>query len=134
MSNIASTTNAAEVKIAEAPAFYFANVLMNQVADRELYEEESEPRPSAAAIATASLALAQLDEKFREAYEIEPFWGQLSLVWRSDQGKRVKATFGGNGAFSVYHEQLRQGRVIDSQLETLSSDPISYLKERLAWL
>jgi hypothetical protein len=114
-------------------ALNFADRILRVLGDRDFREDESEPIPNSSAVADAAMILARLDEQRRNDFEIEPFWGQLSLIWRSGAGKRVKATIGGDGSFSVYHERMADGRVVESELVN-PQNRVGYLNERLAWL
>lgn len=108
--------------------------LMLVLGDRSIYEDDTEPKPSRDALVTAAFILSGLSDHFRNNCEIEPFWGQLSLIWRSGLEKRVKATFGGDGTLSIYHERMAGGRVVDSGMEVTHGPAGSVLAERLAWL
>jgi len=118
----------------EASLYELLNRLMEAVGDRSLYEDIHEPRPGAGAVVTAAVTLSRLNDRFRDTLEIEPFWGQLSLVWRSGRERRVKATFGGDGRLSIYYEQMIDGRVIDSGMDTPQDNFTGHLANRLIWL
>ena len=118
----------------EAVIFGLANRIMQTVGDRSLYEDDTEPQPNTNALVAATIALSKMDELFRDSCEIEPYWGQLSLVWRSGREKRVKATFGAEGTLSIYHERMAEGKVVDSGMEIVQDDVARHLANRLAWL
>ena len=118
----------------EALIYDLVNRIMASVADRTLYEDVSEPRPSSEAVASAAVTLYKLSADYRDELEIEPFWGQLSLIWRSGHEKRVKATFGGDGRLSIYYERMADGHVVDSGMLTPQNNFTNNLGNRLAWL
>ncbi len=108
------------------------NKIADEVFNDDLYESTEERRPNTSVILEAALVLSQLPSEIDRA-EIEPYSGELSLVWRSGRTKRVKAMFGpGKKSFSVYHEQLVNGRVVEHHLRPQAND--AYLRDRLAWL
>jgi hypothetical protein len=107
---------------------------MTAVGDRTLYEDVLEPRPSIGAVVSAAVTVSRLNERFQEALEIEPYWGELSLIWRSGREKRVKATFDDDGRFSIYYEQMIGGHVTDSGMLTPQNNYSENLTNRLAWL
>jgi hypothetical protein len=108
------------------------NHLLDALSDAALYEQ-GEPKPSPETIALAANVLSRVEDRYRNNTEIEPYWGQLSLIWRTGREKRVKATFGGDSV-TVYHEEMIDGRVIDSGMETLRGSDTRELSARLAWL
>jgi hypothetical protein len=111
----------------------YANHLIEMTEDRALYEEDTEQRPNGVAIAQAAQTLAAVEQQFRESFEVEPFWGTLSLIWRAPE-KRVKVTFG-SGTPCVYSERMVNGHVTESRLETPESGQfLTYLGSCLSWL
>ena len=124
----------------ESLSWAFINFAMNKIADRvfddDLYESLEERKPSISTMVDAAIALSGLSPQDRKAVQIEPFSGELGLVWASGRAKRVKAIFGPErGAYSVYHEHMLNGRVVDHHLEPqLDVEDPSYLRQRLAWL
>lgn len=117
--------------------FALLRLSINKIADGvfndDLYESAEERRPSGSVVVAAAATLSQLPSLERERAEIEPYSGELSLVWRSGRTKRVKAMFGPEKkSFSVYHEHLVNGRVVEHHLRPQANDV--YLRDRLAWL
>lgn len=111
--------------------------LLNKIADAiskaDLYESVEEPRPTTFAVIAAANALRHVSAQDVERVEIEPYSGELSLVWRAGRNRRVKAMFGQErDSCSIYHEQLEGGRVIQHHLEPNASH--EYLRNRLTWL
>ncbi len=108
------------------------NKIADEVFNDDMYESTEERRPSTSAILEAALVLSQLPSEI-DRVEIEPYSGELSLIWKSGRAKRVKAMFGPEKkSFSVYHEQLMSGRVVEHHLRPQAND--TYLRDRLAWL
>jgi hypothetical protein len=109
------------------------NRLMDVLSNPDLYESNAEPRPSGAAILAAADVLIQVEPQDKDSVEIEPYSGELSLIWRAGKEKRVKAMFGQEkGSYSIYYEQMVEGRVTEHHLEPNANH--IYLRERLAWL
>jgi hypothetical protein len=109
------------------------NKVIDAAYDEELYESEQELKPRPAAIVAAVQALATLSDQDADTVEVEPFSGELGLVWKSGRSKRVKAMFGPEREFySVYHERMLNGRVIERHLEPHPDH--GYLRQRLDWL
>lgn len=112
------------------PAF---NMIAEAVSDSELYESPDEQKPSGKAMLLAASTLGALGQEEVRRVEIEPFYGELSLIWRSaDRRKRVKVMFAEDRGFSVYHELLANKHVAEHHLEPVASP--EYLKTRLIWL
>jgi hypothetical protein len=125
------------VKRADSPDFGWhvrtVNMLMDALSNLDLYESNDELRPSGAAILAAADVLVHVEPEDRDIVEIEPYSGELSLIWRAGREKRVKAMFGQEkGPYSVYYERMVDGRVTEHHLEPNADH--TYLKERLAWL
>jgi hypothetical protein len=125
------------IKHENDPAFNWSVRMVNRLVDvlsnPDLYESDNEPRPSGAAILAAADALVQLEARDKDNVEIEPYSGELSLVWRAGREKRVKTMFGQEkGSYSVYYERMLNGRVVEHHLEPNASH--EYLRGRLAWL
>ena len=96
-------TNEVEVNFAlNLPA---VNRIVTALTDGDLYEPPEE-KPTGKAILCAAKILGALGKEESASAEIEPFAGELSLIWRANGTKRVKAMFGPDGSYSVYHEQL----------------------------
>jgi hypothetical protein len=112
------------------------NKLTDAVYDADLYESDDEAKPRLGAIIDAAFTLASLPSRDAAAAEIEPYSGELGLVWKSGRAKRVKAMFGQErNSYSVYFEQMLNGHVVDHHLEPhLDIDDNSYLRQQLAWL
>jgi hypothetical protein len=109
------------------------NKIATEVSDADLYELRDEEKPSAKAILNAANTLGVLSLEESKAAEIEPFFGELGLIWHSGgRNKRVKAMFALDGSLSVYHEQIVDKRVTDYHLQPGAT--VEYLQERLAWL
>lgn len=106
--------------------------LLAALSNPDLYESD-EPKPSPSAILAAAEALGQLEPQDVERVEIEPYSGELSLVWRAGRTKRVKVMFGQEkNSYSIYYEEMLNGRVVDGRLEPNANH--TFLKDRLAWL
>jgi hypothetical protein len=113
--------------------FRLLNKVTDALCDVDLYESKDEPKPSGNAIITAANALMNLLPEDVDNVEIEPYQGELSLIWKTTTNKRVKAMFGpAKNSYSVYFEQIVDGHAIQSHLEP-SADH-NYLRERLTWL
>jgi len=109
------------------------NMLMDVLSDVNLYESKDEPKPSGWAILAAADALVHVDVQDQKNVEVEPYSGELSLIWRAGRDKRVKAMFGQEkGSYSVYHERMVDGKVVEHHLEPNAGR--AYLQRRLAWL
>jgi hypothetical protein len=108
------------------------NRVIDAVSDVDLYESAEERKPGTTTIIAAAALLADLSALDARSVEIEPYSGELSLIWRIGHS-RVKATFGMNAeSFSAYHERIAGGHVIENHLEPNASK--TYLNDRLAWL
>jgi hypothetical protein len=124
------TTSATSLAL---PQFRLLNKLLDAISDTDLYESADEQRPSRTAIIAAAEALAQLQAQDVDRVEIEPYSGELSLIWRAGRDKRVKAMFGQEkNSYSIYYEQMSNGRVVEARLEPNADHTL--LKDRLAWL
>jgi len=109
------------------------NRLVDALSNPDLYESKDELRPSGAAILAAADVLIHVEPQDKDSVEIEPYSGELSLIWRSGREKRVKAMFGQEkGSYSVYHERVINSRVVEHHLEPNANH--EYLTGRLAWL
>jgi hypothetical protein len=109
------------------------NKITDKVFEDDLYESAEEQRPQASALVSAALALSFLSLQDMDTVEIEPYSGELGLVWKSGRTKRVKAMFRAKDEyFSVYHEQMIGGRVSEHHLQPNADN--DYLRNRLAWL
>jgi hypothetical protein len=109
------------------------NMLMDVLSNADLYESKDELRPSGVAILAAADALTHVEAQDKDSVEIEPYSGELSLIWRTGRERRVKAMFGQEkGSYSVYYERMVNGKVTEHHLEPNADH--AYLKERLAWL
>jgi hypothetical protein len=132
-----ATSVASPIKSAEEVRFAvmhrFFNKMVDAVYDQDLYESDEEPKPRPMTIIAAADALSTLSPEDVNTVEIEPYSGELGLVWKSGRTKRVKAMFGpGRDAYSVYYEHMLNGHVVEHHLQ---SDPDhGYLRQRLAWL
>ena len=111
----------------------FFNKMVDAAYDSDLYESKDEPRPRAMTIIAAADVLSTLSAQDVNSVEIEPYSGEVGLVWKSGRTKRVKAMFGPErDSYSVYYEQMLNGRVTEHHLEP-NPDEL-YLRQRLAWL
>jgi hypothetical protein len=112
--------------------FRALNKLMDAVSDVDLYES-NEPKISPSAIIAAAEALEQLTPQEVDKVEVEPYSGELSLIWRAGRDRRVKAMFGPEkNSYSVYYERMFNGRVVEHRLNANADH--AFLKDRLAWL
>src|SRR5271168_2203631 len=110
--------------------FVLLNRFLEAVHRDELYESDAEERPSEFALVTAANALSFISLRELDGIEIEPYSGELSIIWREGRDNRVKAMFGrAKDSFTVYHEQMAHGRVVERHLET--SPDSNYLRNRL---
>ncbi len=113
--------------------FRLLNDVIDAVCDVGLYESKDEQKPGAWAIVAAASALNYVARQDRDSVEIEPYSGELSLIWRAGREKRVKAMFGHEkNSYSVYYERLVGGLVVERHLERNADH--AYLTGRLAWL
>ncbi|HZV89699.1 MAG TPA: hypothetical protein VFF95_19275 [Candidatus Binatus sp.] len=113
--------------------FRLLNKVTDALCDVDLYESKEELKPTGSAVITAANALINLPPQDVDSVEIEPYQGELSLIWRAATNKRVKAMFGqAKNSYSVYYEQMADGHVIQSHLEPNADH--NYLRERLTWL
>ncbi len=127
----ATTTMTNEVEVNFALNLPAVNRIVTALTDGDLYEPPEE-KPTGKAILCAAKILGALGKEESASAEIEPFAGELSLIWRANGTKRVKAMFGPDGSYSVYHEQLTARRVTEHHLQ--SGANVEYLRDRLAWL
>jgi hypothetical protein len=112
--------------------FRALNKLLDAISDVDLYES-NEVKISPSAVIAAAEALEQLTSQEVDKVEIEPYSGELSLIWRAGRDKRVKAMFGPEkNSYSLYYERMLNGRVVEQRLEPNANH--AYLKDRLAWL
>jgi hypothetical protein len=124
------TATSGEVSALSSP---WLKKLLDALSDGDLYESDEELKPSPSAILAAAEALGHLRAQDADRVEIEPYSGELSLIWRAGRNKRVKAMFGQEkNSYSIYYEEMSNGRVVDGRLEPNANHTL--LKERLAWL
>jgi hypothetical protein len=124
------TATSGEVSALSSP---WLKKLLDALSDADLYESDAELKPSPSAILAAAEALAHLQPQEADRVEIEPYSGELSLIWRTGRNKRVKAMFGQEkNSYSIYYEEMLNGRVVDGRLEPNADHTL--LKDRLAWL
>jgi len=130
-----SVINTAE-QIRFAGIYRLVNKVADAAFDSDLYESVGEERPSPSAIVAAVEALASVSFQEANNVQIEPYPGEVGLVWKSGRNKRVKAMFGPEPhSYSVYYEQMVNGHVVDHHLEPhIEPSNHDYLKQRLAWL
>jgi hypothetical protein len=113
--------------------FRLVNKVMDALCDVDLYESPEELKPTGSAIIAAANTLKNMSPESIENVEIEPYSGELSLIWKSGRDKRVKAMFGQEPkSYSVYYEKMANGRVVERCLNTNATD--NYLRDRLVWL
>jgi hypothetical protein len=104
------------------------NALFDAVSDTDLYES-GEPRPSADLIAQAATALTAVSIANAD---IAPYFGEINVTWRTNDG-RVKAIFGPlPNSFSVYCEMVQGNRVAYNDLRQHAD--VDYLHSSLEWL
>lgn len=129
LQDLTSATNVEHI----LPEFRAVNRIVDALRDLDLYESEDELKPSPQAIVAAAGALIALSPQDAESVEIEPYSGELSLIWRAGGNKRVKAMFGQErNSYSVYYERMAGGRVVECHLRPNADN--SYLVDRLTWL
>jgi hypothetical protein len=113
-------------------SFSSLNRVVDAVSTLEAYED-GEHAPTASVILAAASALGHVAEKEVSHVEIEPYFGEVGLIWKNGRNKRVKAIFGpAVQACSVYHEKMVNGRVVEHEIRQNSNS--QYLQERLSWL
>jgi hypothetical protein len=104
------------------------NALIDAVSDTDLYET-GERKPSPDIIATAATALTAVSIANAD---IAPYFGEINITWRTNDG-RVKAIFGPlPNTFSVYCETVQGGRVTYNDLRQHAD--VDYLHSSLEWL
>src|SRR5713101_5790548 len=95
-------------------SFRLLNKVIDAICDVDLYESREELKPSACAIITAADALNHVSVQDVDSVEIEPYSGELSLIWKAGRNKRIKAMFGPEkNSYSVYFERMVDGRVVE---------------------
>jgi hypothetical protein len=113
-------------------SFSSLNRVVDAVSTPEAYED-GEQIPSASVILAAASALGNVAEKEITNVEVEPYFGEVGLIWKNGRNKRVKAIFGPDKQeYSVYHEKMVDGRVVEHIIRPNSNG--EYLQDRLAWL
>jgi hypothetical protein len=91
--------------------------------DDSLYED-GDKRPKARTILRAAEILGNaVLPRLLQHIEIDPNSDQIDVTWRDRQlGRRIKASFGTGGLFTLYHEQKHQGRVVRYDLLPNATD------------
>jgi hypothetical protein len=109
------------------------NKLTDAVFNADYYESADERRPNADTVLAAVGLLGDLNNQRADDAEIEPYFGEINLIWRAGRNKRVKATFKPNAkSYSVYSEEMRDRRAVEHNLR--QNADINYLSDRLNWL
>jgi hypothetical protein len=109
------------------------NKLADAVFNADLYESAEEPKPSPDTVLAAVTVLGDLTSQKADEAEIEPYFGEINLIWKTGKSKRVKATFRPNAkSYSVYYEEMQDRRAVQHNLRPNAD--INYLQDRLSWL
>lgn len=104
------------------------------VLDSDRYQEGDATPTVKATIRATEMLGDTLEPDHLQNIEIDVYLGEINITWRNmRRGRRVKVIFANDAkAFSLYHEQSRQGRVeIHRMTPNASADT---LRQKVQWL